>query len=267
MCRRYSAAARRALTLLELTIAMTVTSVIVGALAALGHGVHESFEYGNAYGAVTQHARVALERISRTINASTASNHFPGVLALAESDGGVSFPDTLVVWRPSAAAADPTGRPRYQELVVYSFDPAAPNQLTEFSDPTDSRTVPVITDLSTWGAEIRAMKRSASVQKVRLTSLLRTCLAASGQRGAVRFTVRLAPSETEWNSLLAGTKTWQELSWVQGTYGLKTGLRQAWVRYDLQLAPTSSMAVSNAAAFEAIPFFGSGCVYFSLQKP
>lgn len=266
MCRRCSAAGGRAFTLLELMIATTVMTVIVGSLAALGHGVQQSSEYNDAYGTVTQHARVTLERISRTINAAMANNSFPGVLALAESDNGVSFPDTLVVWRPNGVPS-PTALPRYQELVVYGFDPAVPNQLVEFTNPSDARTVPAITDLSTWATEIRAMKLSAAAKKVALTPLLRTCQATSGLRGAVRFAVRLAPSDSEWNAFLAGTKTWQQLYWVQGTYGAKTGLRQAWVRYELQLAPTSHTAVSNAAALGAIPFFGSGCVYYSLQKP
>ena len=256
------------MTLVELFCAMAAMSIIVVTLATLANGVQLNYEHTESYSATTQHARVTMERMTRMVNEATASPSFPGALILSVTDSGYQFPDTLVVWHPSGTPANPTGLPLYGELVVYSWDLNNPNQLLEITNPTDTRTVPVVTDQTDWASNILAMKQSSTATKVVLTNLLRTARVNSGStlRGVVRFVSRCYPTATEWSNYQAGTATWPSLSWAQGTYGSLTGLRQVWVRIEIQLTPTTSTAAGNSAELVPTPFFGSAAVYYSLHK-
>jgi hypothetical protein len=266
--RCFNAARRRGMTLLELFCAMAAMAMVVVALAALANAVQLNYEHGESYGAITQHARVVMERMTRTVNEATTSPSFPGFLILSATDSGYQFPDTLVVWHPSGTPANPTGLPLYGELMVYSWDVNNPNQLLEITNPSDTRTVPAVTDQTDWASNILAMKQSTTATKVVLTNLLRTASVTSGStlRGVVRFASRSYPTNTEWSNYQAGTATWPSLSWTQGVYGSLTGLSQAWARIEIQLTPTTTTAASNSAALVPTPFFGSAAVYYSLHK-
>jgi len=258
------------MTLLELLVAMSVLVLIAGVLGGLAIGVQQGYQYAEQYGLATQHARVVLERITRTVSQATASVHFPGILVIAETHGQWRFPDTLVVWRPAGTAADPNGLPRFNELVIYCPDVQAPNRLLEITVPGDARVTPPPADSAAWRAEITAIRSSFTAQNVVLTELLRTCTVTDTSppqvRGAVRFESRLRPSESEWASYKAGSLQWKDLSWVQYIYGNRAGLRQAWLRMEIQLAIGNSSTGNQADASIVIPFFGSAAVYYRLSR-
>ena len=152
--------------------------------------------------------------------------------------------------------------------MVYCPNPAAPNQLVEMTAPGDTRTVPAASDQTGWQNALAAMRTSATTQTVVLTSLLRTCATdGSGQnlRGDARFETRSRPSDTDWANYQAGSVTWMNLPWVQGIYGAQAGLRQVWVRMELQLTPGTNWIESNPAAAQAMPFFGSSALYYQLN--
>ena len=73
-------------------------------------------------------------------------------------------------------------------------------------------------------------------------------------RGAARFETRLRPSDTDWANYKAGSVTWMNLPWVQGIYGSQAGLRQVWVRMELQFVPGVDWIESNAAASRRFRF-------------
>jgi Tfp pilus assembly protein PilW len=264
---------RRAMTLLELMLAMTIMLMVVGALGGLTRTVQQSFEYSEGYGVATQHARVVLDRMSQNICQATANEAFPGCIVVAETVNAYRYPDTLVIWRPSGSPANPTGLPLYNELVIYCPSPSDPSQFVEMTAPSDTRTVPVLSDLPAWQSSLATLKRAATTKTVVLTTLLRTCsTAASGgdastMRGAARFETRLRPSETDWANYKAGSATWRNLPWVQGIYGTQAGLRQVWVRMELQLKPGVDWIESNSAVNSAVPFFGSAALYYNLPHP
>lgn len=262
--------ARRGMTLLELLVAMSIMLLVVGALAALAKGVQMGFEHGQGYGMVTQHGRVVIERITRIAEEATANESFPGVFVLAETQNGYRFPDTLVVWHPTGAPANPTGLPRYCELVIFCPNPSQCSQLLEITAPGDTRTVPAITNTSSWASNIQSIKSATTSTRVVLTTLLRTALVTSTDqnsvRGAVRFETRLRPSDAEWSQHTAHTLPWNQLAWPQGIYGGQCGLRQAWLRMELQLFPSPLNAESNTNALSTVPFFGSAAVYFPLTR-
>jgi Tfp pilus assembly protein PilW len=269
---KFSNCSRRAMTLVELLLAMAVMLMIVGTLGGLARTIQQGFEYSEGYGAATQHARVVLDRIAQNVSQATASEQFPGCIVVAETVNSYRYPDTLVIWRPTGSPADPTGLPRYCELVIYCPSPANPNQFLEMTAPNDTRTVPAVADLTGWQTAMTALKRSTTTTSTVLTTLLRTASTSSNGgtstlRGTARFETRLRPSATDWAGYKAGTVTWMNLPWVQGLYGAQAGLRQVWVRMELQITPSADWVETNSAAAQAVPFFGSAALYYNLKHP
>jgi len=261
---------RRAMTLIELVIAMTIMVMVAGTMGALAKTVQQGYEYNEGHGLATQHGRVAVDRITRTALEATANEHFPGMIVVAESVAGWRFPDTLVVWRPDGSAADPEGLPLFSELVIYTPHATLPNRLLEITVPGDNRIVPTVDDTSQWRTEIAAIKNSMRARAVVLTDLVRSGLvpeeSSSAWRGAVRFETRLCPSQAEWDSYKAGYRDWDDLAWVQGIRGTSTGLRQVWLRMELQLMPGEGSVASDASGDRPIPFFGSAAHYHEMHR-
>jgi hypothetical protein len=275
MFRRCNEAA--GLTLVELLFAMAVMAMVVGTLAGLSRTAESGFEYSEGYGVATQHAQVAIDRITRTIYGATANEQFPGCIVVAETVGSWRYPDTLVVWNTakasgnaSATAANPSGLPLYSELVIYCPHPTNPNQLVEITAPWNTATAPAVTDMSSWLSQVAVIKANAQSKIVSLTSLLRSCPIASATgsalRGAVRFETRLRPSQTDWNSFKNNMVNWQDLPWVQGFYGWQTGQRQVWVRMELQLLPQVPNGTSYSTGLIPVPFYGSASSYYQMHR-
>ncbi len=265
-------ARRCGLTLMELLIATSIMAMVAGTLGALAHGVQSAFEYTEGHGLATQHARVVLDRIAQHVETATASEEFPGFLVVPWREGSLDFPEMLVVWHPDEKAADPDGLPRYDELVIYAPNPSVPSQLLEFTIPSDARTVPPPGDLAQWRSELDALRSSGRLRSFVLTNLLRMCRVpeAGGDsqwRGAVRFGARLRPSEADWARYESGELEWAELPWARGTYGSRTGLRQAALQIEIQLMPGKAPVLGEASAQTAVPFFGAAARYYPLERP
>ncbi len=264
---------RRGMTLLELMLAMTIMMMVVGVLAGLARTSQQGFEYSEGYGIATQHARVVLDRIAKSVSEATANDQFPGCIVVAETVGAYRYPDTLVVWHPSSGTpANPAGLPLYRELIIYCPNPNNPLQLVEITAPTNGGTVPDVSNQAAWRTALSSLKKSTSTNVVELSPLLRACStdnsgSSSTMRGGARFEVRLRPSDADWAAYKAGTITWKDLPWVQGIYGPQTGLRQVWVRTELQMMPGVDWVASDSAAAQPVPFFGSAALYYNLSHP
>jgi len=286
---RYRArcAGRAGLTVLELLIGISIMVMIVGALGALARAVQSSADYSTSRATAVEHARVVLERITRIVSEATANERFPGFIVLADTVGSYRYPDTLVIWHPEAQTLaanpsrlpldDPNRLPYFDELVVICPNPTAPSQLIEIRS---TNTTCLSSTASNWASQIAVFKTSrvldtnvlsgsggtlASYPAVTLTGLLRTCAvtgSAGTTRGAVRFEARLRPSESDWSNT---SIAWTALPWVQGIFSATTGLRQAWLRIEVQLVPPEEVA-SNAGTIQPIPFYGSAAVYYQMRK-
>lgn len=256
------------MTLLELMIAMSVMLLVVGTMGGLARTVQQSYEYSEGYGTATQHARIVMDQIAGTVRQATANEKFPGCIVVADYDNSVRFPDTLVVWRPTGAPAAPNGLPRYNELVIYCPAPDTPNQFIELTVPGKTRTVPAANDAAGWRAAVAALKTEGQNNAIELTDQLRVCLTTNGnsRRGAARFEVRLRPSAADWAAYKASSTLWSDLPWVQGIYGTQAGMRQVWVRMELQLTPGSEWTASNSDGAAAVPYFNSASLYYQLPK-
>jgi len=269
--------ARSGLTLVELLVAAAIMAIVVAALATLSRALYAGAEYGGGHGEAIQHARVALERITRLANEATTSPEFPGMIVVAAQQGGYQYPDTLVVWHPAAVAADPAGRPRFNELVIFCTKADQPNERIELTAPGDTRIVPEYDDLNDWAEEIDNLKSSSSTRQTVLTNLVRTAFAGSGAsgtelRGCVRFNVRMRPADDndpldcDLEAFHAGRKSWEDLPWVQNIYSHSLGLRQGWLRIELQLTPGDQAHSDQSGARAAIPFFDSAAVHYTLRN-
>ena len=260
---------RCGLTLVELLIAVAIIAMTAASLAALARATQISASYVQGHSAAAQHARVTAERIEQAIHSATASESFPGAAVFAETVGGNRFPDTLVVWHPTAGtvAVDPGGLPRFSELVVFCPNPSQPDELLEITSRSDTRTVPPLASTSQWATELNALKTGSTSKKVLLTDLLRTARTSStaGLRGCVRFEVLLRPSKAQFDDFRDGDLDWNDIKWPQNWYGDTTGVRQTWVRWELQLMP-DSRADGAAADPLAVPFPGSAALYYDIQR-
>jgi hypothetical protein len=65
---------------------------------------------------------------------------------------------------------------------------------------------------------------------------------------------------------LAGNLAWNDLTWAQGIHGESTGMRQTWVRYELQLYPTQIESGDADRLQSPAPFLGSATLYSQLKK-
>lgn len=282
MCRRSERAirSRHGLTLAELLMATAVMSIIVGVTGTLALAVREGWQYGAGRADVAQQARVVLDRITRRVTTAHASASHPGVGVVSTTVGSYTFPDTLVIWSPTGTPVNAQGPPKVNECVIYCPDPANPAQFLEITAPTDSRDLPLDSQLDT--ATIRnlveGLKTATSSRKVILTKLLRTASttistggttpqgSGSTLRGAVRFVRELRPSASEWSQYLAGTRTWQNVSWPQDWRGTTTGLRQTWLKIELQFTPPVSQTSPDAAPPETVGVLGSAALYYEVSR-
>ncbi len=253
------------MSLVELLIAVSILTLIAGVLGGLSRAVQMGFDYSQAHGTATQHARVTIERIVQLVNEAVATEDYPGAWVVDEAIDGTSYPDALVVWRPAnRVPLSPAGPPRINELVIFAPDPAAPNRVVEFTVANDATAAPPLTDVAAWRTAVDAIRRAAGTTKTVLTDLAVTG-ASSGATQAVpsglRFEAFVRPSAAEWTEYKQGTRTWKNLSWAQGIYGAKTGLRQSRVRLSLQLT-----AGTSGEANQSDPFFGSAALYYEMHQ-
>ena len=245
-------------------VAIAIISMVGAAIGTLTQALQVHVRFSEGRNTALQHARVTLSRIQRVVNQATASEQFPGAVVFADTDSGWRYPETLVVWCPTGTAVDPDGLPRFRELKVYCPHPTSPQQLLEITAPSDSRTVPALTNTSTWATELTALKTGNTATRVVLTEMVRTGSVGTNKiRAAVRFEVERRPSATQWSSYRAGTTAWTDVNWVQDVFGAETGLAQTWVRMELQIVPA---AVGGTTAETPLVFFGSGAVYYELRK-
>jgi hypothetical protein len=262
---------RRGLTLTELLVATTIMIMIAGAMGTLAMTVHSANDYCRAHILSAQHARVSLDRIEQALEDSLANEQFPACLVVAEQAGSQELPDTLVIWRPQGAAANPSGLPLIRELVVFAPDPGRPNCLMEIRAPEAADPVPPPSDTSAWRTLTNLLRTSQTTEKIILTDRLRTApldgswneaLTPAELRGVVRFRRVMAPSQEEWDEYRAATRAWNQLSWPLDSYRSTSGTRAVSCQTELQIV-AGQMA---SAASTAVPFFGSALRTYELPR-
>ena len=262
--------ARRGLTLTELLVAATIMVMIVGAMSMLAMTVHSANNHCQGQSLAAQHGRVVLDHLSRTINTAASSEDFPGFVVITEQLGSSKFPDTLAVWLPEGAAADPDGLPRVSEIVLFTPDPAQANCLLQIRQAGNGAVVPPASDLTAWRTLAASLKTDPASERVTLTDRLRTGALveqtgtpdAANLRGCLRFLRLMAPSESEWADYRGGELAWDEIAWPLDSYSSVTGTRRVVCQIELQIAPNHS----DTSAATTVPFFGSAGITYDLSR-
>jgi hypothetical protein len=257
--------ARRGITLVELLVATTLLTLIAVGLASFARTVEIGADYGHGRSTAAQHARVVVERIERKVNQARATESNPGIAILAESFGGALFADTLVVWSSDTNNDD---LPQAQELVIFTPDRQRPNELIELSAPGDTRTVS-LTNTSALKTLVDTLRGDSNRRQSILTDLLRAVNIpedSNRSHGAIVFSGLLRPSAAELASYRGSAIAWENLPWAQGIYGARAGLRQGFIRFELQLVPGEGPASAVRQIDETLPFFGSAAFYYEITK-
>lgn len=263
---RHHSPLRRAFTMVELMLAMAIMGMVLVAVGTLTQAVHHTNEYTQAVSTATQHARVAMQRVSQTVAKAYATADEPGC-ALVETVDTEYFPQTLVVWAPNGNPANLDGPPLVGEFVIYTPNPNDPMELWELTAPGDSRTQSLASINSVSGrALIASLKASGTTVKRTVTTRLRTVSLFSQTRPILRFTVEARPTVADWAAFQAGTLAWDELPWPQSLYGNDWGVRATRVKMEMwmSIAPRSNPDAS--AMDHAIPFFSSATFSHRLAK-
>lgn len=269
-----SATARRGMTLLELMLALTISAIMVGSLSVLASATRQAAEFNQGQADSIQHARVALQRITRAVEDAYATESYPGVVVVDAIVGSYRYPDTVVIWRPTnGTPANLAGPPLIKELVIFGPDVNDPSKFLEVTCPSDSRTIQLndaSLNTSSGRTLISSLKTATASVKTVITSRVRTAAASTGSnslRAAVRFECELHPTAAEIASYRSGTTTWNNLAWPQSIYSSSFGLRQIWLRSELQLYDADRSADGTLPATVAtMPFFGSATNYYNLTK-
>lgn len=252
-------------------LAISILGITAGTLTGLALSVQQGTAYSQGYSTATQHARVTLERISRTVSQAYAAGNYPGAVVVYETVGSWQFPDTLAVWSPKGAPANPGGPPLLRELVFYCPDPANPNRLLEVTAPGSAVAVPfdaASLNTAAWRTQIKSLASGGSGNPVLLTDLVRSAqYNASTVRAAVRFAADMRPTDSEWAACQAQPSLWSSLSWPLGLGGAQTGVRQVAVRVELQMLPDSWSGQLDPQAQQTIPYLGSASLSYTLVHP
>ena len=262
------AQSRRGLTLVELLMSTSIMALLAITLATMGQAVQMSAEHNNGYNTAVQHARIVTARIRRDVEQAHTTADYPGVWVVSDSESGYVFPDSLVVWTPDGDPTNADGPPLVEELTIYCLNPSAPNELLELTAAGDTSSAPATSDSTAWGTLIDSLLSDSGTNKVLLSDLIHTSRTSSDNsadlRGNVRFIARLRPSDAQWADYMAGSTNWVDLPWAQGVYSDQSGLRQSWIRMELQFDPGYEYAANSVDAMPALPVFDSAAIYYSL---
>ena len=261
---------RTAFTLGEMLVSITILVMIAGTVGVLSVATQQASEHCRGQALAAQHARIALGRIETNVRTAWASESFPGCASFSTTVGTNSYPDTLVIWKPTSTAANPTGLPKVSELLVYTPDATSPNTLNEIRWASSTATAPALTSTASWTTLLTSFRTATGVVRTPVTDILRS--AASGatpgskaDKGCLRFKVLLAPTDAQWTSYRAGATTWNALDWPLDSYGTSTGTRTVVCQTELQIKPPVG-GVDSSTGEGILPFFGSASLSYDLTK-
>jgi len=265
---------RRGLTLIELMISIAVTTVLLGAIAGMAATVNQASTYNSGQNDAIQHGRVVLDRIERLVSEAYALETYPGVVVVDQTVSTYRYPDTLVIWHPTGAPANAAGPPLVKELVIICPNPSDAGELIEVTATADTRTVQLneaSLNTSSGRSFINGIKTATSSTIVQLTPLLASAAVSNSKnaaiRGCVRFECELHPTATEVTNFRNNSTTWAALNWPQNLMSNTFGMRQVWLRSELQLLsePRNADGTTTATTV-ALPFMGSATLYYTLTK-
>lgn len=139
---RRAPSARRGLTLPELLVSMTVTAIVVSALAVFTKAVMDGCDSVSKTGNTTQAGRVVTARIAHEVATSRQ------VLKMSDTLRGMPQMDqVLLVWDHDGQPGDTApGQANWVELVIYASNKKLPTQLLELRPQVDPSLIVPLND-------------------------------------------------------------------------------------------------------------------------
>lgn len=223
-----------------------------------------------------------------------------GMAIVARPVGKYSLPDTLVLWtggRSGGMAANgvQSRLPTVGELLIYTWGASAQSHLIEAAFPGQTTAFDfTASDLTTQVTNLLASKTAELIplcEQLRVSSVSSTGTTASAPPtptgpsspygsslptsqpssatsskgtaldvGNIRFTLTQTPSDSDLSTATPQTTAWTQLNWPQGTFGNRSGMRQANLQIELQVEPDGIVRTSDTVS--AIPFFGSASMRY-----
>jgi prepilin-type N-terminal cleavage/methylation domain-containing protein len=267
----------RGFTLLELILALFITSLAVVSLSGLMLAVQSAWTVSKNYQEVGLQGRGILDRV-RWMVAQTGTYRIGsgkvqlGLSVISRSVDGVLLPETLVVWSGGRSGGIQQKRqpavslPKINELVIFTPDPASPNHLVEILIASNSSTID-FADVN-FAATIQSLiSGSAAGDRLTLTDRLRTCrVSESGSLlGNLRFELLQLPSNEQVTTTTAGSDQWYALPWSQGMGFSRGGLRTAFVRLEIQLETVQGSVSVGQSSPTSLPILGSASVRYAYR--
>ena len=291
------------MTLAELLISMTILSMMSVVLAGMSNAVNSAWSYTKGVEETDLQARAALERIEFMVSQTGAYKVAGqptrlGAVVVSRPVGKSSLPDALVLWTGGrsggmAASGVQSRLPVVSELLIYTWNAGAPNQLIEAAFPGQTAAFDFAAgDLSTQVTNLLAASTAELIplcEQLRVSSLSASSSTTTSPTtptspygpsipstptssspssttvstmsvGNVRFTLTLTPSDSDLATAAPQTTAWTQLNWPQGSFGNRSGMRQANLQIELQVEPDGIVRASDTVS--AIPFFGSASVRY-----
>lgn len=151
--------ARNGLTLAELLVATTVTTIVVAALGVFSKAVMDGCDQASKTGNATQACRVVTARIAQKVATSRQ--------VLKMSDALMRMPrmdQVLIVWERDGEPGDTApGQPNLVELVIYAPHKNSPRQLMELRPSVDPTLIASPDDAATLHAWIERFREGQDV--------------------------------------------------------------------------------------------------------
>lgn len=259
---------QRGFTLVEVMLSMAIMGMVVVAAGVLTQTAYQANEHTQSVGTATQHARVAVQRITRMVKSAYAVGDEPGTGVIDSLAGGGPHPTTLVVWAPAGDPQNPDGPPVVGELVFYTPNPNDPGELWELSDPTDVRTQSLKTINSAAGRTLlTSLIASASATKRIVMRRVQTVTISSTEVPLLRFSTQLKPTANEWTQIQAATLNWNDVAWPQSMYTDDWGLRSVNCLMEVWVSIAPNAAPDAHAEEHSLPFFGSATYFYRVSPP
>lgn len=277
-CSRKVCGSRRALTLVELTISLTITSMMSVVLLGLVNAVQTAQRHSEGQQSAALQAQATFDRISYMV--SQAGTYKledeatrSGLKVVSRAWYGFEMPDILVVWSGGrdggmAQQGQLSRLPLGSELIVYAPDLKNPTRFFEYAFPDWTSSLDFNSDA--FDDEIIKALQSDLAEGAKLSDRVRVTSTSFGQLNAfswpnVRFALTQTPSAIELETTDPTSEEWSALPWSQGITTSVGGLVRSVIRMELQLEPRR-YDISDATTSVAIPFLASASTRYVYEK-
>lgn len=259
----------RGFTLVELLMALMITSMLSIVLAGLIMAVQTARVHTEGLEESTIQAQVAVDRIKFMVSHAgvyqlAGQPTTLGIRVVNHTSSPEDLPDVLVVWSGGKDVSKISGManaglqqrlPIIDELILYSFDPDAPTHLVEISFPNNTADIDFRD--ADFESTILSLTESAQAEKTVICDRIRrsdySANAAATPLVNIRFELIQTPRDDDVAAAVPATADWYDLGWAQGIVASDLGMRQANLRIELQINQQPTYAELSTS----IPFFGS----------